>query len=258
MKQLSFTLVFWSIIAIPSFAQHITYKTIYQDTINLRGIVLDAAGKPVGGVYLVSRDLTLYGKSRVYARTDSLGKFILIGAKLNDTILCNGPTGPTSVYNLGSRYMEIILPTLKTNLITASSPIVVSAHKKVLKNPLPVKIEIDDEATDQCSGCPIGHIEAMAEFPGGNDKFINYIKKMLVYPQQAIDYGIEGTVEITFSVKRDGTLDNFKVVKGLGFGCEDEVITILKNSKKWKPGMVDGRVLIYSESVSIQFKLNDK
>ncbi|HMG07054.1 MAG TPA: energy transducer TonB, partial [Mucilaginibacter sp.] len=99
--------------------------------------------------------------------------------------------------------------------------------------------------------------QQIAYFPGGESRFIDYLQKRLNYPKKAIRYNIEGTVEIAFSVERNGSLANFKILKGIGYDCEQELIGILKKSPKWRPGIAAGRPVITQESVSVQFSLTD-
>jgi len=78
-----------------------------------------------------------------------------------------------------------------------------------------------------------------AEFLGGKaarDKYLSTIH----YPQTAIDVGIEGRVYLEFIVRKDGSIDNIKVIKGIGGGCDEEAVKTLTNSPLWKPGIKDG------------------
>jgi TonB family protein len=250
---------FLSIIFILQFHNTIaqkTYRTIYQDTINLRGIVLDSYGKPVPKVRLASKNLDAKTKTTLYTTTDSAGKFKLSGAMPNDTLYVYGTTMGMWVYNKGSRYMEITLPGIKLQQINALNPIVITTIKKNTRKKIPVNLEVSD---DVCFDCGIGGgLEYNAAYPGGATKFAAYIKSRLSYPEQAIKSGIEGTVEISFMVNKDGSLSDFKILQGLGYGCDDAVIDILKNSPKWKPGISNGHALVSPQSITIQFKLTDK
>lgn len=69
---------------------------------------------------------------------------------------------------------------------------------------------------------------------GGFQQFQAYIEKEMKYPSLAIENKVEGTVEIQFTIKKNGNLTNFKVLKGLGYGCEQEAIRLLDEGPKWK------------------------
>ena len=80
-----------------------------------------------------------------------------------------------------------------------------------------------------------------AEFPGGHQALFNYLSKNIKYPIDALEVGIEGKVHMRFVVGKDGTVRDVEVVRGIGGGCEEEAIRVLKRSPKWKPGVVDGK-----------------
>ena len=63
--------------------------------------------------------------------------------------------------------------------------------------------------------------------------FKQYVRKNINYPEAARKANIKGIVQLKFEIKSDGTPKNIKVVKGLGFGCEEEAIRLLKEGPKW-------------------------
>jgi TonB family protein len=75
----------------------------------------------------------------------------------------------------------------------------------------------------------------MAQPEGGKRAFKRYLEQKIEYPIQAIENKIEGKVTIEFFVEIDGQLKDFKVLKGLGYGCDDEVIRAVKNGPRWSP-----------------------
>lgn len=97
--------------------------------------------------------------------------------------------------------------------------------------------------------------EQMPEFPEGTDKMIQYISDNIHYPKEALENEISGRVYINFTVKKDGTLDNIKVVRGIGFGCDEEAIRVVKNMPKWKPGIDHGKPVDTKFNLPIKFKL---
>src|SRR6267142_1602581 len=75
----------------------------------------------------------------------------------------------------------------------------------------------------------------LAEPVGGKRAYHKYLEKNLHYPQQALDKKIEGRVTVEFTVKSDGALSNFVVVRGLDPSCNEEVIRLVKAGPQWKP-----------------------
>jgi protein TonB len=98
-------------------------------------------------------------------------------------------------------------------------------------------------------------VEQVPEFPGGLDKFGAYLGKAIRYPAVARENGTQGRVIVTFVVERDGSLTDIKVTRGIGSGCDEEAVRVLKNSPKWKPGIQNGRPVRVQYSVPISFTL---
>ena len=89
---------------------------------------------------------------------------------------------------------------------------------------------------------------------GGLVAFYEYTKENISYPTDAKQKGIKGNVFVQFVVEKDGKLSNIKVVKGLGYGCDEAVITCLRTSPKWKPGKQQGKIVRVQKTLSIQVK----
>ena len=70
---------------------------------------------------------------------------------------------------------------------------------------------------------------------GGRRMFKQYLEQNLQYPQQALENKIEGKVTVQFTIDMTGQLSDFRVLRGLGFGCEDEVIRLIRQGPKWSP-----------------------
>lgn len=82
-------------------------------------------------------------------------------------------------------------------------------------------------------------VEKMPEPEGGMKGFYQSLKKNLNYPAIARRHGTDGKVFVEFTVTRHGTLDNFKVIKGIGDGCDEEAIRVIKLTK-WAAGKQRG------------------
>jgi TonB family protein len=75
----------------------------------------------------------------------------------------------------------------------------------------------------------------LAEPVGGLRAYDKYLDGSLRYPQQAIENNVKGRVYIQFTVSVDGSLGEFKVMKSLGYGCDEEVIRLVKEGPAWVP-----------------------
>jgi len=98
-------------------------------------------------------------------------------------------------------------------------------------------------------------VEKQPEFPGGTTAFLLYIQKNLMYPHQAKRMGIEGKVFVQFVVDTDGKISEVVAVKGIGAGCDEEAIRVIRNSPKWQPGKQRGRAVKVRIVVRLTFSL---
>src|SRR6187551_3792829 len=70
---------------------------------------------------------------------------------------------------------------------------------------------------------------------GGRKAYKQYLEKNLLYPEVALENKIEGRVTIQFTVETTGTLSDFKVLRSLGYGCDEEVVRLIKEGPAWSP-----------------------
>ena len=78
-------------------------------------------------------------------------------------------------------------------------------------------------------------------FNGGDTQALyRFIASHLNYPAEARQQNIQGKVILTFNIEKDGSLSNIKVARGLGGGCNEEALRVLKLSPKWIPGQAYG------------------
>jgi len=90
---------------------------------------------------------------------------------------------------------------------------------------------------------------------GGMAAFYKYVGKNLKYPAQARRMGIEGKVFVQFVVDKDGSITDVQSVKGIGAGCDEEAVRVIKGATKWKPGKQRGRPVKVRMILPITFKL---
>lgn len=98
-------------------------------------------------------------------------------------------------------------------------------------------------------------VEDQPEPEGGLAAFYKFVGDNLDYPAQARRMGVEGKVFVQFVVDKDGSLTDVKAVKGIGAGCDEEAVEIVKSSPKWKPGKQRGKAVRVRMIIPITFKL---
>lgn len=86
-------------------------------------------------------------------------------------------------------------------------------------------------------------LDEPATFPGGHKMLQKYLKKELVYPQLALEMSIEGNVFVQMIIEKDGSFSEELVVKGIGGGCDEEALRLIKKMPNWIPGKEKGNVV---------------
>jgi len=101
-------------------------------------------------------------------------------------------------------------------------------------------------------------VEKTPEYPGGDEARLKFIQDNFVYPEEAKEKQIEGTVYVGFTVEKDGSISDIKVLRGIGGGCDEEAVRIISMMPNWKPAQQRGKEVRVIYSMPIRFKLNDK
>ncbi|MFC3880427.1 energy transducer TonB [Algoriphagus namhaensis] len=99
-------------------------------------------------------------------------------------------------------------------------------------------------------------VETQPNPPGGMAGWNEYLRKNLKYPTQARRMGIEGTVIVVFVVNTDGSIQDVDVLRGIGGGCDEEAVEVVKNAPKWEPGKQRGKPVRTRMRLPIRFKLS--
>ncbi len=99
------------------------------------------------------------------------------------------------------------------------------------------------------------HVSKLAEPIIGRTALKKYLEANLHYPNEALQRKIEGKVVIEFVVLSDGSLTNFRVLKGIGFGCDEEVIRLIKEGSAWLPTLQNNIAVREKVRIQLRFKL---
>ena len=82
-----------------------------------------------------------------------------------------------------------------------------------------------------------------------------YIDASIEYPDSAFRKGIEGTVTVQFVVNEDSAISDCKILKGIGGGCDEEALRIVRGMPKWGPGKVHGEAVKVYDTLSLVFNI---
>jgi periplasmic protein TonB len=98
-------------------------------------------------------------------------------------------------------------------------------------------------------------IDVFPKYPGGDFARLAFIRNNAHIPEAAYKAGVQGVVMVVFVIETDGTLSNIQVTKGLGSGCDEEAIRVIKLMPRWEPGRRSGRPVKVMVKMPIVFKI---
>ena len=98
-------------------------------------------------------------------------------------------------------------------------------------------------------------VEQQPQYPGGEEARLKFFSENLHYPDQAKEQGIQGKVYVTFIVETDGTVSDIRVVRGIGGGCDEEALRVVKIMPRWNPGSQRGVPVRVQFTLPVKFTL---
>ena len=98
-------------------------------------------------------------------------------------------------------------------------------------------------------------VEDPPTYPGGDTARIQFLQQNIIYPKNARETNIQGIVYVTFVIEKDGAVNDVKVLKGIGGGCDEETIRVVGAMPKWKPGYHRGKPVRVQYNMPVKFTL---
>ena len=98
--------------------------------------------------------------------------------------------------------------------------------------------------------------EVPPQFRGGQTTLQRFIYNRMQYPERAKREKIQGDVVIGFVVDEKGECSNFKVLKGIGGGCDEEALRVLREMPRWIPAKDRGKTIAVDMQMPVSFRLN--
>ncbi len=97
--------------------------------------------------------------------------------------------------------------------------------------------------------------EVSPAFPGGQDKFDQFLRENIKYPDAMSKANVTGKVVVQFVVEKDGSLSDIQVVRDAGYGSGQEAVRVITSSPKWIPGYQKGKPVRTAYSIAVNFTL---
>ena len=109
---------------------------------------------------------------------------------------------------------------------------------------------VAQQVTQNDSIFKISDVDQKPEYEGGIENFYKFVAKNFRVPEE----DVEGKIIIAFTIEKDGTLTNFKLIQDIGFGTGAEMLDLIKKSPRWNPGKKDGQTVrvLYSVPITIR------
>jgi protein TonB len=101
-------------------------------------------------------------------------------------------------------------------------------------------------------------IDVYPRYPGGEDSRLFFLRKNVRYPEAAIRKGIQGIVMVVITLEVDGTVSNAEVSQGIGGGCDEEAVRVVKLMPRWEPAKRKGRPVRVMVRMPIVFRIPGK
>ncbi|GAB3642704.1 hypothetical protein GCM10027423_33400 [Spirosoma arcticum] len=92
-----------------------------------------------------------------------------------------------------------------------------------------------------------------AQFPGGSKALIEYLRQHVRYPDSAAKAKIRGKVFISFVIDTVGNASDFKVLKGLRYGCDEEALRVARSLPRWQPSTQSGKLIWVKYNLPVVF-----
>ena len=117
------------------------------------------------------------------------------------------------------------------------------------------EVEVVEEVVEE-EAIPFQLVEEKPSFNGGDaNEFSKWVNSKLVYPEIAKENGVQGRVTLSFTVEKDGSVTNVRVLRGVDPSLDEEAIRVVKSSPKWKPGKQRDRAVKVTYTFPVIFQL---
>lgn len=154
------------------------------------------------------------------------------------------------------------IPVLSDQIDIVNDDIKVEDNFASLEDNANLGVEIMDyvedvkEETVEEEAIPFQLVEEKPSFQGGDaNTFSKWVQSKLVYPEIAKENGVQGRVTLQFTVEKDGSVTNVKVLRGVDSSLDKEAVRVVQSSPKWKPGKQRDRTVKVTYTFPVMFQL---
>lgn len=220
-----------------------TLPTAWAQNAAFEGFVYDEQGQPIEGV-----SVRVLNRGTSHANTDAGGYFSLSGVLPDDSLLVSHIVYGRLVVGVDKqKRMVIKLSNTERTLL----PVAIVDYSTQGLPPVPLRTPF---GTDTLFQVP----EQPAMYPGGAMELVRFLAKTITYPDEAAENNIQGIVEISFVINKNGDPRKLQIVKSPGFGCSEEVMKAVLTMPRWFQGIQNRKSVEVSFTLSVDFVLKKK
>lgn len=213
-----------------------------DETITVSGKVTGADGKPISGASVMIKG-TKTGTS-----TTAEGRYALSNVPKGASLVVSFIGFASQIVQVKGRKAIDVVITRSAML----NEVVVTVYES-LSRPAPTgSAAILPNQADRVYSV----VEQVPEFPGGMSELGQYLTKNLRYPADARRANVAGRVFVQFVVTEGGNIQQLRVLKGIGFGCDEEAVRVVSQMPKWNPGKQNGKPVSVQYNLPIQFVID--
>jgi len=103
---------------------------------------------------------------------------------------------------------------------------------------------------------PSGAFQRMS--PGNKTSPVVLYKPLPGYTDEARKAKVEGTILIECTIHKDGTVGDLVVLKGLGYGLDENAVNKIKNEWRFQPGTFNGEPIDVKTRIEVVYNLGRK
>ncbi|REA56362.1 hypothetical protein DSL64_27085 [Dyadobacter luteus] len=212
-----------------------------DETIDIKGQIVNKNGLSVGNATIIIKN------TKIGVSADHSGRFKLDKVPINSTLVASHVSYQSAEFEVKKTQAQY--------KITLQSAENVYGEVVVVTYPT-VKNRTGNSNESLGSTKKDVIVEQKAEYPGGVEEMMKYIGRNVKYPTKAANINISGTVIISFVVNEYGHIQKTEIIKGIGYGLDQEATRVVWSMPKWSPAIQNGEAVASWHTLPIKFEID--
>ena len=218
--------------------------TINSENVSVKGQILGKNGYEISGAIVIVKN------SKIGTATDENGKFELKDIPSNSVLAVSHLLYNSAEIPLvsGKSVYKQVLEKKDVN----------SLHEVVVVGYVPPINARKNEDIEEVKSNEFVPVESYPEFPGGSAEMYKFIARNVKYPTRASKAHVQGRIIVSFMIDMEGKTSNANIIKGIGFGMDEEVVRVIYNMPKWNPALQNGKPIPMEYTLPVMFSLEEE